>query len=133
MYSGRALQWCVFLLIIVAVVPAIALGAGIPEKIVPCDGTSINGGTECTVCMIATLMQNILNTGIFLAVFLAAILFAWAGVRMLTNQGNPGQVTEAKKIFWNVTVGLVGILAAWLLVDTIMFTFMGNHLWSKLC
>jgi hypothetical protein len=106
-----------------------ALAAGIPDQIVPksCDGPN------CTVCDIASLAQNVLNFGIYLAVFLAAILFAWAGVKFLTNRGNSGEISKAKSIFFNVMVGLVGILAAWLLIDTIMYTFMGNHLWSKLC
>jgi hypothetical protein len=114
-------------LIIVAISPAITLAAGIPDKIVPCNGV------DCTVCNIASLAQNVLNMAVYLAVFLAAILFAWAGVKMVTARDNAGQRSDAKKVFFNVMVGLVGILAAWLIIDTIMFTFTGSHLWSQLC
>ena len=127
MFTSRTTRWFVVLMLVVVICPTLALAAGIPDKIVPCNGT------DCTVCSIATLAQNVLNMGIYLAVFLAAVLFAWAGVIFLTNRGNPGEITRAKGIFFNVMVGLVGVLAAWLLIDTIMYTFMGNHLWSQLC
>lgn len=118
----------VLMLVVVAITPAIAFGqSGIPDQIVPCNGV------DCTVCSIATLAQRVLNFGIYFAVFVAAVLFAWAGVIMLTNRANPGEVSRAKGIFWNVMVGLVGILAAWLLVDTIMYMFTGSHLWGQLC
>ncbi|MDP3645992.1 MAG: hypothetical protein Q8R25_02800 [bacterium] len=127
MFTNRTIRWCMVLLILVAIMPSVTFGAGIPEKIVPCNGT------DCTVCNLATLAQNILNTGIFIAVFLSAVLFAWAGVKMLANQTNPGGKDEAKKIFFNVMVGLLIILGAWLLVDTVMYTFTGSHIWNQLC
>src|SRR3989338_8569796 len=99
-------------LIFLLISPAIAF-AQIPT-IVPCNGT------DCTFCHIAQLAQNVLNGGIYLAVFLSAILFAYAGWQYITAGGESGKASEAKKIFWNVGVGLVLILAAWLIVDMIM-------------
>jgi hypothetical protein len=120
-------RWLMMLFAIIAMSPMITLAAGIPDQIVPCNGL------DCTVCSIATLGQRVLNMGIYLAVFLAAVLFAWAGVKFLTNRENSGEISKAKSIFLNVLIGLVGVLAAWLLIDTIMYAFMGNHLWSQLC
>ncbi len=115
-------------MLLVAISPALVFAqSGIPSQIVPCNGV------DCTVCSLATLAQRVLNFGIYFSVFVAAILFAWAGLKMLTNRGNVSEVTKAKGIFWNVLVGLTGILAAWLLVDTIMYTFTGSHLWGQLC
>lgn len=109
-----------------------AVGAAPFDKpIVPCNGA------DCSLCDLATLAQNILNTAIYLAVFLSAGLFAWAGWQYLTAQGNSGKAGAARQTFWNVGVGLVIILAAWLIVDTIMKTLTPNGgkfgPWNQIC
>ena len=115
------------------VAPSLVLAASLPGQIVPqsCNGT---GGCQ-SICDIATVAQNVLNTGIYIAVFLSAVLFAWAGLKYLTNAANPGEVSRAKEIFFNVAVGLVIILAGWLVVDTLMKTLMGGTFgpWNKIC
>lgn len=115
----------VFLLI----APAIAF-AQIPT-IVPCNGT------DCKLCHIAQLAQNALNAGIYIAVFLSAILFAYAGFTYITAGGDPGKAAGAKKIFWNVGAGLILILSAWLIVDFIMKMLVGESTilgpWNKIC
>lgn len=133
MFSARGLQVSsiavalsiVFLLI----APAIAF-AQIPT-IVPCNGT------DCKLCHIAQLAQNALNAGIYIAVFMSAILFAWAGFKYITAGGDPSGAGEAKKIFWNVGIGLVLILAAWLIVDFIMKMLVSEAVlagpWNKIC
>ena len=123
-------------LLIIVIVPSLVFGAILPT-IVPCDGTNINGGKECTVCDIATVAQNVLNTGIYVAVFLSAILFAWAGWLYLTNVANPGQIDRAKTIFGNVLIGLLIILAAWIVIDTLMRTLVNPDAqlgpWNEIC
>ncbi|MBI4088372.1 hypothetical protein HY418_03275 [Candidatus Kaiserbacteria bacterium] len=115
------------------VIPAVALGATGLVTIVPeeCNGI---GGCQ-SVCDLAQLAQNVLNDGIYIAVFLSAVLFAWAGFMYLTNIANPGEVTRAKSIFANVAIGLVIILGSWLLVDTVMKTLTGGTLgpWNAIC
>ena len=129
LFKSRTIKWCTVLLLILAIMPSIALGQGMPDKIVPCNGV------DCTVCDIATLAQNILNTGIFIAVFLSAVLFAWAGAKYLVNAANPGQVTQAKAIFANVLIGLLIILSGWLIVDTLMKVLTNGSFgpWNKVC
>lgn len=111
--------------------PALVLaqGTNMPSRIVPCDGA------DCTVCSLATLAQNIINTGVFLFVFFAAIMFAFAGFLMLTDAGNPGQHNKAKEIFVGVTKGLVILLVAWLIVDTLMKSLLGSSFgpWNDIC
>lgn len=101
------------------------------RSIVPCNGA------DCTLCDLATLGQNILNTGIYVAVVLSAGLFAWAGGMYMTAGGNSGQAKQATSVFTNVAIGLCWILAAWLLVDTIMKTLTpggGKYgPWNKIC
>ncbi|MDO8482142.1 MAG: hypothetical protein Q7S75_03635 [bacterium] len=118
-------------LLVFLTAPAIVSSAVIPGQIVTCDGVN------CTICHLATVAQNVLNTGIFVAVFLSAILFAWAGFKYLTNVANPGGVNEAKSLFGSVLVGLLIILGAWLVIDTLMRTLVNPNAlfgpWNKIC
>jgi hypothetical protein len=112
-----------------AAAPVFALAqAGIPERIVPCNGIN------CSLCDLAQLAQNLLNAGIFIAVFLSAILFAYAGWIYMTQETISGQ-GSAKSMFQNVTFGLIIILGAWLFVDTIMKTMLGGSYlpWNSVC
>lgn len=111
------------------VAPAVAAAQGIfPERLVPCKGT------DCTVCDLATLAQNILNAGIFLAVFLSGILFAYAGFLYVTTVVED-QTSRARGMFTNVVLGLVIILVGWIVVDTVMKTFLGGGFgpWNSVC
>lgn len=118
------------LLVVAITAPSLVFGAGL-TKIVPCDGIN------CTVCDVATVAQNVLNTGIYVAVFLSAILFAWAGWLYLTNVANPGQMEKAKTIFIDVIIGLVIILVAWIVIDTLMRTLVNPEAqfgpWNEIC
>lgn len=94
----------------------------------PCDGV------DCTVCHIAELAQNLINLGVFLFVFFAAIMFAYAGFMYLTNTALQGQA-QAKKMFGHVAGGLVILLSAWLIVDTLMKALLGGNFgpWNDIC
>ncbi|HEY4519889.1 MAG TPA: hypothetical protein VJH33_02540 [Candidatus Paceibacterota bacterium] len=130
MARGYALMFlCTVFLVILVMLPMFASAQVLPERIVPCNGV------DCGLCDIALLAQNVLNTGIFVAVFLSSILFAWAGIKYVTAQGDSGKVTDAKKIFWNVTLGLVIILVGWITVDTLMKTLTRADFgpWNAVC
>ena len=47
-----------------------------------------------------------INGGIFLSIFLAALLFAYAGWLYMSNEAI-GQKDKAKKLFGNVAIGLI--------------------------
>lgn len=93
---------------------------GVPDALVTCDGTSVKGGTECGLQEFIKLIQNVLSLLIYLAVVGAALLFSWAGWLYLTNAQNPSNKEKAKKLFWNVVLGLVIMMGAWLIVDTLL-------------
>lgn len=118
----------------VALVPTIAIAqGGIPKSIVP---SSCNGAGGCqSICDIALLAQNVLNTGIYFAVFISAILFAYAGFQAATSAGNSEKYAKAKSIFGNVVIGLIIILVGWLAVDTLMKTMTGEKFgpWNQVC
>ena len=96
-----------------------------PTQLVPssCGGA---GQPECNVCDFETLLITVMRFIVAFSVVAAAGLFAWAGAKMVTAQDNAGAREEAKGIFWNVVLGLVVVLGAYLFVDTIMKTFLKN-------
>jgi ABC-type Na+ efflux pump permease subunit len=100
---------------------------GLPKQIVPCNGV------DCGCDDLITLAQNIINGMIFLSVFLAAILFAYAGWLYLSNEAI-GQKDKAKKLFSNVAIGLIVIMVAWLVVDTLMRSLLKDSVvWNNIC
>ncbi len=112
--------------------PVLALAAsGISTTIVPQECS----GPDCTCAHLIQLAQNILNSGIFLSVFMSAIIFAWAGWWFMTGRsvGNSGYIEYAKNVTWNVVIGLVIILAAYLIVDTLMKVLTTIPLWTSIC
>jgi hypothetical protein len=129
-------NWPIILAIVIAALfisIALVLPGGVFAQdtggLVPCSGD------DCDFCSLAQLGQRIINLAIFLAVFLSAILFAWAGWNYLTNFGDTGKVAKAHEVFRNVAVGFIIILAAWLIIDTLMKTLLGGHFgpWNEVC
>src|SRR5665213_2434972 len=108
--------------------PTLSFALGL-VAVVPPECNTNPGGCQ-SICDLAQLGQNALTDGIYIAIFLSAILFAWAGWNMVvgSSSGNVTQVTKAKNIFKYVTGGLVLILAAWIIVSVIMAALTNNCL-----
>ena len=128
MQRFRAAMMGGYYLLVVAFPFFVFAQAGLPSQIVPCNGV------DCNVCHLAKLAQNIINTGIFITIFLSAVLFAYAGFLYLSNEAIGAQ-QQAKKIFGNVAIGLCILLAAWLVVDTLMKSVLGGSFgpWNDVC
>ena len=126
------------LMMILFITPTVVMAAGL-TPIVPQSGqgSDCNGPGGCqSICDIAQLAQNVLNDGIYLAIFLSAILFAWAGWKHMSAGGDMHQIQEANKVFGAVFIGLILILSAWLIVDTLMRTLSGSPAglpWNQIC
>jgi len=84
--------------------------------IVPCDGTSV----KCTFTSLLTLAQNIVTFLIGISATIATVMIAYAGYLYLTSAGNSGQAEKATKIFTNVVLGFIIVLAAYLIVHTLL-------------
>lgn len=118
-----------------ALLPAAQVFAANPSKLVPSCKSGGQSGVKdiCGLCDLVTLANNAINLGIFLAVFFAACLFAYAGWLYMTARGESGQIKQAHGIFADVAIGFVIILAAWLVVDTLMHILTGKSDWSQIC
>lgn len=77
-------------------------------------------GLDCSACNVVDMVNGGLKwlIGILFVVF--AVLMAIAGVKLVTSGGNPGALNAAKDSFVNAIIGIIIILSAWLIVDTIM-------------
>lgn len=131
---SRAVRWLGAVVVLILIAPSVVFGQ-IPT-IVP-ENCRADAARSCSICDIAQLAQNVVNAGIYIAVFLSAVLFAYAGWKYITAGGDPGKAGDARKIFWTVGVGLVLILAAWLIVDIIMKMLVNESAlfgpWNEVC
>lgn len=93
--------------------------AGAVDGIVPCEGTYISG-SECGTCEFIALMNNTISFVIKIMLMVTFLLFAYVGFLMVTSKGNISAYNRAKGLFSNVVTGLIIMLAAWLLIDTVM-------------
>jgi Type IV secretion system pilin/Lysozyme like domain len=91
------------------------------QGFVPCSGTT------CSPCDLVVLFNTLLKWFMGIAFLIFAILAMKAGVGLLTAGGKPGALSAAKKSFTNAFIGLIIILAAWLIVDTLMRGLLGGN------
>jgi len=56
----------------------------------------------------------------------ATIMFVIAGFRLVTSNGNPGVLQDAKSMIINVAIGFTIVLAAWLLLDLFMKSLLSD-------
>ncbi len=93
-------------------IPAITIAHGL--GFVTCNGT------DCSACHLADLANILIKWlfGIFFLVF--AGLMTIAGFGLVTSGGNQSALEAAKSKFTNAIIGLIIMMAAWLIVDTIM-------------
>lgn len=103
-----------FVLYILLLTPGIIFGA----PLVPC-ATEANP-EPCEFKHVIVLVNNLVNFIFLIAVPIAAIIFAWAGAKLIFAGGNEGEMQKAKAIFWDVVLGLVFIAASWLIVHVVL-------------
>jgi len=82
-------------------------------------------GPDCGTCHVIKLANGLIMWLIGFIFLLFAVLLMRAGVLLVISGGNPGALQSAKDNFINALIGLVIILAAWLIVDTIMRALVG--------
>jgi len=92
--------------------------------IVPC-GTS---STElCTRCDIFKLIKNVIDFILYgLMPPLATLLFIWGGFLILLGGANTNLVAKGKEIFKNTFFGLMILLSAWLITNTLIKSLGAN-------
>jgi len=94
-------------------------------------------GPDCGTCEVIRLANGLIMWLIGFVFLLFALLLMRAGVKLVTSGGNPSALQSAKDSFINALIGLIIILAAWLIVDTLMRALVGDSrsgalVWSEI-
>jgi len=104
----------ILIFIFVIIIPVITFAGGL----VPCGGTD---EPACDFTQFMNLINRVIKFILFdLAMPIAAIMFAWAGILLVTAGGSTERVGKAKRIFTNVAVGFIIAVLAWLIIRTIL-------------
>ena len=85
-------------------------------QLVPCDNTP---QSPCDYYAFIRGVVNLVNFFIAFAAPVGAVALAWAGFKYLTAGGDSGEVEKAKGIFKKVAIGILMVLAGWLIVQTV--------------
>jgi small-conductance mechanosensitive channel len=101
---------------------------------VPC-GHSAGGVLfdECDACFLVLMAKRIIDALIFLSVLMSALLFLYAGVLYLLAPTSSENIRKGHKVFVNALVGLIVVLAAWLIIAVFMeYLFVGSDLAGRM-
>jgi ABC-type antimicrobial peptide transport system permease subunit len=91
------------------------------EGLVPCGNNPDDPDDECNFDDLILTVQRVIDFMFkFLILPIAAIIFAWSGLKLLFRGDNPEARQQTKKMFWKVFVGLLIALSAWVIVSTII-------------
>lgn len=94
-----------------------------------CEGTEIaqsNFESTKIATTVWTVVLTVLNDLFFVAGILAVVLIIVSGVQFITSAGDPGAAAKAKKTLTGAIVGLVIVLLAQVIVNTILAIMNGT-------
>jgi hypothetical protein len=99
-----------------------------PQALIYAQTFILCDGNACNACLLVKLANNVIQFLIIIAIFIATIMFMWAGYQFVTAGGNQTQLSNAKKIFTDVLIGILIVLTGFLIVDTVMKLLVGQNL-----
>ena len=102
-------------LLLVLFIPVITKAAGL----VPCGGPEPE--KPCTACDLLVLLQNVLHFALTMAFLIVVIFAIYGGFRWILSGGNEENIKAGQKTLSSALIGLVIILCAWLIVNTIFW------------
>ncbi len=89
-------------------------------------------GPYLRACDLVTLFDNVAKFAVGFTVFVATLMFAYAGFLYVTASAAPKNIESAHKIFGDVALGLFWVLAAWLVVSIIMNVLGNQNIFGRL-
>jgi uncharacterized membrane protein YdbT with pleckstrin-like domain len=93
------------------------------EGLVTCGKT---GQAECGLSDLIAMANGIIAYLLYIGVFIGVAMISYAGYTLVISQGNENAMEKAKSRVWNVIVGFVIILLAYLIVSTILTVLTGS-------
>ncbi len=86
----------------ITVTPLISSAQGL----VTCGGAS-DADKVCTLSHFFELITRVMKWGFNIGLIVSSLMFAYAGLLIMTSLGRPGQLSKAKTIFLNAFIGIV--------------------------
>lgn len=77
-------------------------------------------------CEVVVLANNLISFFIGLIAVVGSIVMVYAGYLLVTSRGNVSQMEKAKSMFTNVLIGVVIMLSAFLIVNTVLGVLVGT-------
>ncbi len=96
------------------------------EGIVPCSGVGDGPSGVCETCHFVQLGNNLVQWLVGAMAAIATVAIVIGGLNMATAGGDTGKISHGKELIQNALIGFVILLAAWLIIDTIMKTLVGD-------
>lgn len=87
---------------------------------VPCSGT------DCGSCNVVQLINNVIVWLLGIVFVIFAVMMTVAGFGLVTSGGNQAALDAAKSKFQNGLIGIIIILAGYIIVDTLMRGIVGG-------
>jgi hypothetical protein len=89
---------------------------GGPLGLIVCDGTEV----KCDFAKLLLLFQKGISALVKIATIITVLALIAMGIKLLTSQGNANALSEVKERAKWIMIGYVVILAAWLIIYTIL-------------
>ena len=116
------MKWSLILLFLF--IPQVIFGQETSPGLVTCTGAG--GDNPCDFCDFVAMVNGIIQWSFGILATIAVLGLVIAGFRLVTSAGNPDAMSAAKNMFSNVIIGFVIVLSAWLIVDTLIKTLVGE-------
>lgn len=84
------------------------------------DLTSICSGPDCHFESLIKFVKAAITALVVIATIVTVLALIFMGFELMMSQGNPSALTKVKGQAWAILKGYFWILAAWLIVYTIM-------------
>ena len=94
------------------------------KGLVPC-GTS--GKPACQPCDLLTLAKNITDYIVYIGFSITTLMIGVGGIMIFAGAYSEKQIETGKEILRNAIIGLLIILFAWLIVDTIIKVLVSDY------
>lgn len=107
-------QLIIFSFLSIALMPLFVNAAGL----VPCGGPN---EVECTSCHLLVLAQNVLQFALKIAFLIVIGYIVYGGFRWIFSLGKEENLEAGQKIILNAIIGLIIILTAWIIVNTVFW------------
>jgi hypothetical protein len=109
-----------------AMVIAVVFTVGSEQVAAQTGLADVCSGADCSTCHVVDLANRLIQWLIGIITVLFAVLACVAGFKLVTSGGNQQALSSAKDMLVNAVVGFILVLAAYLIVDTIVRTLVGS-------